>query len=131
MVIFKNVFLKLDYDPVTDILSAEMPDVDVVTLPEIKRLLSILVEHVRIYDVKKLLIDARKTQVNVDEESYTVLIGEFLKELMDTRLQKLARIVSNSTIREGVVRSVYDERKFPVKLESFTEVPMALEWLNQ
>ena len=130
MIIFQNGFIKLDYDPTTDIMFVDMPTVNSLELPEVRQALRIIVEHVRNYDVKNLLVDARKTEVEVTEESYASLLAEFSRHLMATRLQKLARIVTASAVRENVVRSVYDQQKLSIDFRSFTELAPAVEWLK-
>ena len=111
MIILQNSFIKLGYDPLTAILSVDMPTVDTVNMPEVKPTLESIVEHVRDYDVKRLLVDARKTKVEVGEETYAFMVAEFSCELVATHLQKLARIVTSSPERENVVRKVYGENK--------------------
>ncbi|GAB3528705.1 hypothetical protein GCM10027443_07030 [Pontibacter brevis] len=129
MILFQNGFVKLDYDPTTDILYVDMPTVDNLVLPEVRQALRIIVEHVRNYDVKRLLIDARKTEVEVSEETYATMLADFRQNLMATRLKKLARIVSGSTIRENAVKKVYEKQKLTIEIRSFTEVAPAVEWL--
>ena len=130
MIIFQNGFIKLDYDPTTDIMFVDMPTVNSLVLPEVRQALRIIVEHVRNYDLKNFLVDARKTEVEVTEESYASMLAEFSRDLMATRLQKLARIVTASTVRENVVRSVYDQQKLSIEFQSFTELAPAVEWLK-
>ena len=108
----------------------DMPTVNSLVLPEVRQALRIIVEHVRNYDVKNLLVDARKTEVEVTEESYASMLAEFSRDLMETRLQKLARIVTASTVRENVVRSVYDQQKLSIEFKSFTELAPAVEWVK-
>ncbi|WP_026463851.1 hypothetical protein [Adhaeribacter aquaticus] len=131
MIVYENPFIKMDYDPATDILVTQMPDVDTLILPEINRFLGIIVEQVRNYDVKKLLVDARKTQVEVNEETYSAMMSDFLHALLSTHLQKLARIVSSSTVRESAVKNVYTGPKLPIQLQSFTDITSAIDWLKE
>ncbi|MBD1398118.1 STAS/SEC14 domain-containing protein [Pontibacter sp. JH31] len=130
MVIYKNGFLTLDYEPATDILSFEMPNVDDVVLPEMKRSLAIIVEHVRNYDVKRVLLDARQTNMSVDAESYADIIAEFYRNLMATRVQKVARLVTPDSKREKVVKTLLDNMTLSVEVQRFTEVSKALDWLK-
>lgn len=131
MIIFENGLIKLDYDPSTDILFVDMPTVNSIVMPEVRRALAIIVEHVRNYDVKRLLIDARKTEVEVNEESYATMIGNFSGELLATRIQRVARIVTHSEVRENVVREVYKKKQLPIDFQSFTEIAPAVEWLTR
>lgn len=131
MIIYQNSFIKLDYDPSTDILSVDMPTVNLLNYTEVQRNLETIVEHIINYNVKKLLIDARKTEVEVDEESYLIMVSAFRQKLLETRVQKVARIVTSSTVRERVVQKAYTKQDTPSGFESFTEVAPAIAWLLQ
>lgn len=130
MILFKNGFITLDYDPNKDIMFVDMPTVNHVVLPEVREALKIIVEHVRNYDVKNLLVDARNTEVDVSEESYASMVAEFSQNLMATRLKKLARIVTPSPIRENAVKKVYQENKLSIEFQSFTDLASAIKWLE-
>jgi tRNA nucleotidyltransferase (CCA-adding enzyme) len=130
MVIYKNGFLKLDYEPSTDILSFEMPNVDDVVMPEMKRSLAVIVDNVRNYDVKRVLLDARQTNIWVDESSYACIISEFYQNLMTTRVQKIARLINPDSIREKVVYRLLNTMSLSVEVQRFTEVDAALNWLK-
>lgn len=130
MILFKNGIISLDYDPTKDIIFVDMPTVNHVVMPEVREALRIIVEHVRNYDVKNLLVDARETEVDVSEETYASMVAEFSQNLMATRLKKLARIVTTSVVRENVVKKVYQENKLTVEFQSFTDLDTAIKWLE-
>ncbi|RNI24083.1 hypothetical protein [Rufibacter latericius] len=131
MNIYTSGFLNLEYDPATDIMSVSFPPVSDILVPEISSSFGIIVEHVRNYDSKKLLFDARDTQVDVGEEVFAPVIAHFVKSLTSTRVQKIARIISSSHFREHVVRKVFKGNKLPIQFQSFTEVAPAISWLNR
>lgn len=130
MILFNNGLIVLNYEPATDILSVDMPTVNNLNVSEIGGSLSIIVDHVRNYDVKRLLVDARSTVVDIDEDTYTAIVSEFSRNLLTTRIQKVARIVTTSTVRENVVQKVYGNQNLPIEFKSFTEITPALEWLK-
>lgn len=59
------------------------------------------------------------------------MVAGFSRELAATRVEKVARIVSTSAIRESVVKQVYEGKKLPLEFRSFTEVNAAVEWLKE
>ncbi|MFT2009105.1 hypothetical protein ACMA1I_10560 [Pontibacter sp. 13R65] len=130
MIIFKNGFVTLEYAPASDILSFEMPNVDDIVMPEMKRSLTIIVEHVRNYDVKRILLDARQTCVLVDDNSYAQIISDFYRDMMATRVQKIARLITPDSIRERVVKKLLDNTNLSIEVQWFTEVGSAVEWLK-
>jgi hypothetical protein len=101
MVIYHNSIITLEYEPATDILSVVLPDIKDFTLSEVERCLGIIVEHVISYDVKKIMLDSSKAVIEVDNEAYHKLMLQFGKELMKTRLQKIARIATSLTAQEN------------------------------
>lgn len=130
MIIFKNGFLTLDYDPASDILSFPMPSVNDVVMPEMKRCLGVIVEHVRNYDVKKVLLDARETDIGVEEASYGSVIAEFYRSLAATRLQKVARLATPGSVRERIISNLFEDNHFPMEVKWFIEAAPAIEWLK-
>ena len=130
MIIFKNGFIRLDYDPASDILSFAMPSVNDVVMPEMRRCLGVIVEHVRNYDVKKVLLDARETDIGVGQEIYGPVIAEFYRGLAATRLRKVARLVAPGSPRERIIRGVLEDIHFPMEVRAFAEAASALEWLK-
>lgn len=135
MILYQNALIKLDYNPSTDILFIEWPHVEPYTLPEIRRTLELVVEYIRNYDVKKLLIDGSKTQVSpqLEEVEYKALVTQFVQDLKKTRLQKAARIITQDKVREARSKELAAELKQEVQLtvqdRSFATRSEALEWL--
>jgi hypothetical protein len=66
VILFQNGLIKLPYDPGTDVLSIEMPNVKYNMESDFKQALEIIIENIKNYDVKKLLIDARKSSIEID-----------------------------------------------------------------
>ena len=131
MVIYKNGFICLYFDPATDILTFEMPNVDNVVMPEMKRTLDIIVEHARNYDVKRILLDARNTDIWVEAGDYAGIIAPFYKNLEATRVQRVARIVKPDSKREHIVKKVLEVAPQSIQVRQFTDEISASEWLKE
>ncbi|RNI24084.1 hypothetical protein [Rufibacter latericius] len=134
MILFENTIIKLDYSPATDILEVAHPDLHDHLLPEIKDSIKILLENVRSYDVKRLLLDSSRTTVSVSEQE-SLQIGMYLAEgLMKTRLVKLARLQSPSpAVEENAekdIREIEQAGMLTFELQNFTKKVEALEWLK-
>lgn len=130
MILYQNSLMKMDYSPQTDILSVDWPSSDPYTLPEVKQTLNRLVEAIRNYDVKNLLLDSSKTKIGVSEAEYQFVIAQFQADLIKTRLQKIARIISVDVEREKRVEKMREENQSGIQLESFTSNAEALAWLT-
>ncbi|MFC6997566.1 STAS/SEC14 domain-containing protein [Rufibacter roseus] len=130
MIIYQSGILTLDYDPATDILFVEWPDMQHVLLPEIRQALKVLVDHIRNYDIKRLLIDSTKANIDLEGEEYKEVLKEFGLNIMTTRLQKLARVLTKDKKREQQVEQVKQEINLTVELRTFTQRTEALAWLK-
>ncbi|ALI98230.1 STAS/SEC14 domain-containing protein [Rufibacter tibetensis] len=130
MIIYQSGLITLDYDPATDILYIKWPDVQDFLVPEIKQALHILVDHIRSYDIKKLLIESSKASLDIPGDEYKVVVNEFGQNLMNSRLEKLARILTPNTMRETKVEEVKQELNFSVAMRTFTDKKKALSWLK-
>lgn len=133
MILEKTSVITLDYNPATDILQADYPDLVSFQLPEIKRSLTLMVEAIRNYDVKKLLLDASKTTIEVSKEENHAVAMQLATDLVNTRLQKLARIQPINDKREinaqENIRQIKQAGLLPYQLKTFTNKPDAIAWL--
>ncbi|GGK64971.1 hypothetical protein ACD591_01730 [Rufibacter glacialis] len=130
MIIYQSGLITLDYDPATDILYIEWPDVQDFLVLEIRQALSILVDHIKSYDIKKLLIDSSRASLEIPGDEYKEVLMEFGKNLMNTRLEKLARISTPNAMRENKVTEAQQDVHFTISLRTFTEKKEAISWLK-
>ena len=135
MILYQNALIVLDYNPSTDILSVEWLNIQPYNLPEIRHTLEMLVESIRNYDVKKLLIDGSKTTVSpeLDEAEYRNIVFKFVSDISKTRLQKSARITTPDQVREAKSKQLSAEAikntHLTIQSQDFATKSEALEWL--
>ena len=133
MILAKTSIITLDYNPATDILQADYPDLIGFQIPEIKRSLTIMVEAIRNYDVKKLLLDASKTTIEVSQEESSAITRQLAVDLVNTRLQKVARIQPVDNNRERTaqenINQIGQAGLLPYQLQTFTHKSDAMAWL--
>lgn len=128
--IIPNPIVKLEYDPVRDVLSVEWPEIRDYTVSEAVYILNTVIETVRRYDVKYLLTDTRKGTVDIPEHQYREIIVKFARDLATTRLQKIARVVTESTRREGLIHEVTNQAHLSIPIHNFYSMEDALSWLS-
>lgn len=130
--IIPNSLIKLDYDPARDVLFVEWPDFQHYALEELKYILESIIEAIKYYDISNLLIDARTTTVSIDKEDYELLAQAFIKELTQTRLKKLARLTTDSAMREQQVQEMVENTNYVlgVQFKSCTNINEAIAWLS-
>ena len=122
--------IKLNYDPAGDVLSVEWPDFRDYTVGAAAFSLDTVVETVKLYDVKYLLADTRKGVVDISEPEYKEIILKFAMGLAATRIQKIARVVTESTLREGPIHEVTHHARLSIPVRNFYSINDALGWLT-
>jgi hypothetical protein len=131
MLLYTSSLFTLNYDPTTDILSADWPDVKDFLVPEVNREIIVLIDNIKHYDVKKLLIDTSKAKIEVSSAEYQDFIAAFAVALKSTRLQKFARIGTNNPEREKITEQAKNSSGISEVMEfrSFATKAEALDWL--
>ncbi|MCC9138414.1 hypothetical protein ACFSKU_02840 [Pontibacter silvestris] len=134
MILFENSILTLDYDPASDILDVAYPDLHDFMLSEIKHNIDILVDNVKHYDVKRLLLDSSRTVISVREEEGREISIYLATGLQTSRVEKVARLHSlNFTVEtraQGNIQHIQTTLSLPFQLQNFTSKPKAVEWLQ-
>lgn len=133
MILHHNSLIKLEYSPATDILQVNYPDLYSYQLAEVRHSLSIMVDTIRNYDVKRLLLDASVTSIHISDEENSELNINLAAELSKTRLQKVARIHPLSPTRETIAQNNIDmmlrSGLISYQLRTFSNRSQALIWL--
>jgi hypothetical protein len=129
MVIHSGI-VTLDYSPTEDILIAFMPDVKQFGMSEANYCLDIIIDSIKAYDIKRLLLDSRESLVEVEEEAYKVVTKKFASDLMGTRLRKIARVLPKNVKREGKSAKIAKDLNLPVQFQSFSNPSDAIMWLK-
>lgn len=134
MILHKDGLIELNYDVKDDILSVKWPDITNFIKSEAQYSFKLLIDAIRHYDVKKLLIDSRHNVVEIPDPEYQTLMLQFSHDLVATRLQKIARIVSFDVNREQKVQAVSEQIRPQLKTtlhtQNFQTEAEALAWLK-
>lgn len=122
--------VRLDYNPVTDILLFQWPELTYYTESEADFVLKAVLDAIRSYDVRYLLVDTRKDSVKIDSSLYKEIKLKFFSGLNRTRLKKLARVVSAETGREDLIKEVIQQTHCTIPLLNFYNMEAAINWLT-
>jgi hypothetical protein len=136
MILHKDSLIELNYDVATDVLKVHWPDLTGFTMPEINYSLKKLIDTLRHYDIKKLLVDSRTSSIaDVTKDEHHLILLDFTRKLMTTRLERLARIQTNDNSREDLVLQTADEAIHDLgiqfQFQNFSDEATALSWLNE
>ena len=131
MQLYKGM-ITLDYNPVTDVLVSDMPDAKQFGLAEVSFCLGLIVENIRNYDIKHLLLDSSKSTTDLEDNAYQAIATQFGQDLRRTRLKRIARVSTNDAGREAKAAKATAELKLnlPIQVKSFTNQAEAIEWLR-
>lgn len=121
-----NTQIRLEYDPVDEVLSVEWPDVHDYTKSETEYILEKVIESARLYDVRNLLADTRKGAVGVPNPQHRDIFLRFTRGLMETQVEKIARVVGPEPLREELIADVKKETRLTVPVKSFYSKEEAL-----
>ena len=130
MIAFQNSFISINFTPDTDILSVEWPDFEAETVLEVQNSINKIVDLLKSYDAKNLLIDVSKARISIPYADYNVIIKEFALNLRTTRVVKYARIMSSDPEREENVKSVRLEKLYDFQYRDFKTTDEAISWLT-
>lgn len=128
--IIPNKFIKLDYNPTTDVLFIEWPNMHEYSLPEVKYIIDEIVETVKHYDIKRILTDSRESAITVDKAAYSSMINQLALDLSKTRLLKFARLATPDPNREQIARDAAALVVGEIQYKSFESTEEAIEWLT-
>jgi hypothetical protein len=133
MILYKSSLITLDYDPATDILSLDWPDIQDLFVAAVEQEIQELIKNIKHYDIKKLLLDTSRATVNVDMVQYQAFLEDFGRKLAATRLQKVARIGSSDPVREKLVHDAREVTQISGGLvfKVFKNKAEALNWLME
>jgi hypothetical protein len=131
MILYQSSLIDLDFDPVTDILFVKWPDTKSMSTPELARTLEILSDNLRYYDVKRILLDASHTTLEVTDPKYKETMVQFFNDVLHTRLQKFARLMTTDKFRENLLHELTNPARFTIPFQSFSSKAEALEWLQE
>jgi len=128
--IIPNKLIKLEYDPTKDILVVEWPDFAYYSLPQLHHILDNIIETIRHYDISYLMLDARTTVITISQDDYDTIAQKFIKDLMKTRIKKVARLSTEDFEREKQVDEIKDDPRVTISIKSFSTVDEALDWFK-
>jgi hypothetical protein len=134
MLLHNDGLIKLDYDAATDVLTVKWPDIDSTAKGELHHSFLRLNDTIRLYDIKKLLIDSRYNKVQVKEEEYDEMMKVLCDGLKTSRLMKTARLGSLDQAREAKAEKhaqrLINELQPSFAFKNFHDKMQALKWLQ-
>lgn len=133
MILHTDRYFEHVYDVKHDLLCVKWPTIESLYLPEILNSIRILVENIKNYNIRHLLIDAAATQSPTSREDANKVVAYFINGLKNTRLEKLARVESSRPERENDLKSLLPEllQNARFEMKFFKDAASALSWLQQ
>ena len=132
MVLHTDRYFEHIYDVKHDLVCVKWPTIESIYLPEILNSIKVLVENIKNYNIRHLLIDATDTKAHSSNEDANKVVHALLSGLQNTHLEKLARVESAIPERESVLKQMLPEVAIQVNFEIkfFKDIASALNWLQ-
>ena len=123
--------VNLDYNPATDVLSVEWPDIHACNADEIGLALGDIVGNIRNFGVRRLLIDSRKTVGGIGNGHYDKITARFTRDIIASPVEKVARIGSADAAREARLAELLKACGMRIAFRNFATREEAVTWLEQ
>lgn len=121
--------MQLDFDPANSLMIVNWPNFEPYTLADTQLALSRLVNTIKNYDVKKLLVDATTAKLSVEIETYEDIVRDFTKALLETKLEKIGRVTTRDPERENTAKKLSKELPSSIQSQHFSTIAEAKAWL--
>lgn len=135
MILYSDGIIQMEYNVANDILTASLFDYKTSSKEELAYSFEKLVSTVKSYDIKNLLLDSREDVIALTDDEYFEVVSVLARELVSTRLLKIARLGSANERREELVedvaRHVLEETQTQMVFHNFYDQTSALQWLKQ
>jgi hypothetical protein len=132
MILHKDRYFEHQYDVKLDLVQVRWPDIEDIYLPEIFHSVNTLVENIKNYNIRNLLVDARDTKPLTSYHDADRVVEAFTVGLSHSRLEKLARIESPNYQRENMLKQLTADlnTRFTYRTMFFKDLESAFAWLQ-
>jgi len=135
MILEEDSLLNFRYNTVNQVLSVTWPDLTNTPLPEIENSLQNLARNIKNFDIRKVLADHRYGFTSLENEAYKQMLIDYHRNLAETNLEKLARLIPENPAWEYYIiqlsQELHDKLNLPFKIRFFKKKTEALKWLRQ
>ena len=121
--------MQLNLEPANSLMEVNWPNFEAYSVDETKLALSRLVNTVKTYEVRKLLVDASNAKLNAETEDYEEIIRHYTSLLQETNLEKIARLVTDVPERENRSRKLQKYIPASIQIQNFENSTDARAWL--
>ncbi|MER2999216.1 hypothetical protein [Pontibacter populi] len=133
MILYKDHIIELDYQPAQDLLITCQPSIRPYDAREVRSAFISIITFVKEYNITRLLLDFTRNTQDLSETEYKTNMAQLTVGLLQTSLQKVARLTTSDAIREQKIASMLDtiQGAVPMVVEvgMFTSKEEAVRWL--
>jgi hypothetical protein len=131
MIVYQNSLITLTYFQEADILSVTWPNPKPYSSAEVQESITKVFETIKNYNCRKLLIDASGAEISMENEEFRRVLSDFVSELSNLGIQKLARIITSDLEREENISNFHNKLSIPYKFYDISNRQQALNWLME
>jgi len=131
MAIYQNRLITLNYREDSGILTVTWTNLKPYDLSEVQESTAKVIEMIKIYNCRKILIDASQGHVSMDDETFGTVLTSFVSDLSKSGIQKLARIITSDQKREEQVQAIRSKISPNYQFYDISNREQALHWLME
>lgn len=131
MIAHQDRLLTISFIKESDILIVSWSDSRPYHAAELQQSIDKVIETITNYKCRKLLIDASEANLDMDDETIRIALVGFAKQLAQTGVQKVARIITSNHTRETRIQSIREEVTLPFQIYDISNREQALKWLQE
>jgi hypothetical protein len=133
LILYKDNIVELDYQPAHDLLITCQPATRPYDANEVRSAFISIITHVKEYYITRLLLDFTRNTYDLTEPEYKNTMAQLTVGLLQTSLQKVARLSTPDAIREHKISSMLHTIQvavpMAVEVQMFTTKEEAMQWL--
>ena len=129
MAVYQNRLITIIYREDTGILTVTWSNSKPYDLAEVQESIKKVIDTIKEYQCRKLLIDASVADVSMDDGVFKAILTQFVSELNQSGIQKLARIITSDQKREEQIQNIRNKLGVSYEFYDISNREQALKWL--
>lgn len=135
MILYSDHIIQLAYDPAHDLLVTSLPVARAYDVKEVRSAFMSIITCVNEYNITRLLLDFTHNTHDLQAAEYKTTVAQLTVGLLQTSLQKIARLSTPDAIREEKIASMLADIQtavpIPIRVQMFSDKDKALRWLQE
>ncbi|NEM97705.1 STAS/SEC14 domain-containing protein [Pontibacter burrus] len=135
MILYSDHIIQLDYIPDDDVLVTSLQEERDYNADDVRSAFRSIAAYIKEYNISRLLLDFRRNTLDLAIGEYKFTVAQLTVGLLQTSLQRVARVGTDDPKRENKIQTMYEEIKaavpIPIAVRMFPSWQEAYDWLTE